>query len=77
MNKIRRRFATATTLALTLLMGSTLSGCAEFAYDSLHYDAQEQCKKLVNTDERNACNKRYQQSYDSYQKERNKLFQPK
>ena len=77
MKNLSNRFATAATLTLTLVISSNLSGCAEIAYDSLHNDAQDQCKKLVNTDERIACNKRYQQSYDSYQKERNKLFQPK
>ena len=77
MNKIsnRLRYVTrAATLALVVAISSSLGGCAEFAYGSLHDDAQNQCKKLVNQDERIACNKRYQQSYDSYQKDRDKLM---
>ena len=80
MNKISHRLRylpRAATLAAVVAISSSLGGCAGIAYDSLHNEAQEQCKKLVNQDERIACNKRYQQSYDSYQKERDKLLKPK
>ena len=85
MNKVKHRFTRATKLALPMALritlaiaiGSSLTGCAELAYDVLQSEAQDQCKKLVNLDERNACNKRHDKKYDAYEKDRNKLLKLK
>jgi hypothetical protein len=77
MNKVKHRFAHAAKLALAMAIAGSLTGCAELAYDVLQTDAQEQCKKLVNLDERNACTKRHDKKYDAYEKDRSKLLKLK
>lgn len=79
MNWISQNRPARKLLASLLLCAAvtSLSGCAEFLYESLHDDGRNQCDKLVNTDERAACIKRYQQSFNAYEKERVKLLKSK
>lgn len=70
---MRTRFLKRADLIVVMLLLTACSGCtARTAYESLHYNRELDCQKMLGTADREECLKRSGMSYDEYQHRLNK-----
>jgi len=73
--RLRRQGLRAGRVLAGLAALAAFSGCAQWGYDIRQTAALQDCDKLVQINDQQACRKRNSRSFDDYEKERDKLGQ--